>query len=42
MPFVEVDGKMGTVLPVQISFSSAKEDAIFSVMVCVSEVEIAH
>ena len=42
IPFVEVDGKIGAVLPLQILFNCAKEGAIFSVMVCVSEVEIAH
>ena len=42
IPFIEVDGKIGAVLPLQISFSLAKEGAIFSVMVCVSEVEMAH
>ena len=41
-PLVEVDGKTGAVLPLQISFSVANEGAIFSVMVWVSEVETAH
>ena len=42
IPFIEVDGKTVAVLPLQISFSVAKEDDIFSVMVCVSEVDTAH
>ena len=42
IPFVDVLDKIGATLPLQISFSVAKEDAIFSVMVCVSEVDTAH
>ena len=42
IPFIEVDGKIGAVLPLQISFRLAKLGNNFSVMVCVSEVETAH
>ena len=42
IPLVEVDGKIGAVLPLQIVFSVAKFGNFFSVMVCVSVVVIAH
>ena len=42
IPFVEVDGKIGAVLPLQISFSDEKIGNILSVIVWVSEVAIAH
>ena len=42
MPFVEVDGKIGAVLPLQISFRDEKIGNILSVIVWVSEVAIAH
>ena len=42
IPLVDVDAKTGAVLPLQTLFSLAKEGNIFSVMVCVSEVEIPH
>ena len=42
MPFVDVDGKIAAVLPLQISFNGEKVGKIFSVTVCVSVVETAH
>ena len=42
IPFVEVDGKTGAELPLQISFILAKLGNNFSVTVCVSVVETAH
>ena len=42
MPLVEVDNKIGAIVPLQILFNVAKVGNIFSVMVCVSVVVIAH
>ena len=42
IPFIEVDGKIGAVLPLQIVLNCAKEGAIFSVTVCVRVVGTAH
>ena len=42
IPLDEVDGKIGAVLPLQISLSVAKLGNNFSVIVWVSEVAIAH
>ena len=42
IPLFEVLDKIGAVLPLQISFSVAKEGNTFSVIVCVSVVVIAH
>ena len=42
IPLVEVDGKIGAVLPLQISFSDEKIGNILSVIVCVSVLVFAH
>ena len=42
IPLVDVDGKIGAVLPLQILFSLAKLGNNFSVMVWLSEVVMAH
>ena len=42
IPLFEVLDKIGAVLPLQISFSIAKDGDTFPVIVCVSVVAIAH
>ena len=42
MLLVDDDGKIGAVLPLQISFSVAKAGNTLSIIVCVSVVGTAH
>ena len=42
IPLIEVECKIGAILPLQILFDGAKVGNNFSVIVCVSEVKTAH